>query len=404
MTILVENIQRLLDERANAWRTAGQPLADIAAERAFTAEEQERFDRASADFTSMTHRINALTQQREQERAADQYADALGGAGDQRHSVEAELRAVLVERTQESMEYRFTDADFQRVLASGTPSAGGNVIPTTFLDRFIEPLRDLSSVLSAGATIWTTESGEDMPFPTLTDPGAAQANVAESATRGGTDPAFGKLTLKAYEHSQLIVAPRRLVQDSAIDLEGLIARLLAENIGQSLASKLAIGSGTNETAGIATASTVGKTGGTGLGGGATFDDVIDLVGSVKAPYRIARTTGFLMADQQLTRLRKEKANGTGEYLWTPSVQVGMPDLILGKPVFADANLEYGLGKKSIIFGDISRYWVRLVGSIEVARSEHANFATNGTAFRGILRADGLLTDAGSVKAFSGGAS
>lgn len=400
MTNINDTIEQIKAERRRLWETEGKPLADIAATRSLSAEETQTWERVNADFDAAGQRISAMERAAAQERAFAAAGDAVRDLPDETVS---ELRAVLVERTRESMQLRFTGQELTRALASGTASAGGNTIPTTFLSQLIEPLRDLSSVLAAGATIITTESGEDIKIPTLATPGAAVANVAESATRAGTDPTFGQLTLKAYEHAQLINAPRRLVEDSAVDIEGLVARLIAENIGVSLAGKLATGAGTTETAGIATAATAGKTGATGVFA-PTFDDVIDLFHSVSAPYRASSSAAFLASDGVLASLRKLKATGTGEYLWQPSVQVGQPDLILGKPVYPDANIAApAAGAKSLIFGDISRYWVRFVNSIEIARSDHANFATNGVAFRGLLRADGLLTDASAAKAFVGGA-
>lgn len=406
MPTINETIEQIKAERRNAWETTGKPLVDIMNTRALSGEEQQTWERVNADFDAAGARIAQLERAAEQERAfAAAPVEVVRGAADpEAGSATAELRSVLVDRTSDSTMLRFTEAEFTRALGSGTGAAGGNTIPTTFLSRLVEPLRDLSSVLQAGPEVIVTESGEDLKWPTVASHGAAVANVGESDTRAGTDPTFGTATLKAYEHSQLIVVPRRLVEDSAIDIEAFVARKIAENIGVSVALKLARGAGTTETAGIVTAATTGKTGATGVGGAPSFDDIIDLFYSVAAPYRANPKASFLVADQAFAGLRKLKNAVDGSYVWTPSVQVGQPDLILGKPAYADANFEYGLGKKSILFGDVSKYLVRFVGGVEVARSDHANFATNGVSFRGILRVDGLLTDASAVKAFAGGAS
>lgn len=401
MTIVRENIKRLLDERANAWETTGKPLVDIAAERTFTAEEQETWTRAEEAFTGYSQRIKALELQLEQERAIADFAAALQSDVAVRVAFETELRSVLVERSNPFVDLRFTGKELTRALSVGTPTAGGNTVPKGFLEELIVPLRNFASVLAAGARIITTASGNEIEIPRLATHGAA-ATATEATQIGGTDPTFDKVSLKAYKFGDYRGISRELIEDSAIDIEGLIGDLIAENIGLLLGGKLAVGTGTGETAGIITAATVGKTGATGVTGAFTFDDLIDLLYSVTAPYRV--NGAWLFSDQALAMARKLKGTD-GQYIWSPSVQVGQPDLILGKPVYTDANMVApGLNAKPIGFGDVSRYWVRFVNQLRIERSEHALFGSDQIAFKGVLRADGVLTDLGAFKTFRGGAS
>lgn len=396
-----DNIKRLLDERANAWETAGKPLADIASERAFTGEEQEKWEKAEADFRGFSERINALQLQMEQERAIADFAAALNSEPTVRVAFETELRSVLVERTNPFVDLTFTGKELTRALSVGTPAAGGNTVPQGFLAELIQPLRNFASVLGAGARILTTASGSDMEIPRLATPGAAAVQT-EATQLTGTDPTFDKVTLKAFKFGDYRGLSRELVEDSAIDIEALIVDLIAENIGLLLGAKLAVGTGTNETAGLITAATVGKTGATGVTGGFTFDDIIDLYYSVTSPYRV--NGAWLFSDQALAAARKLKGTD-GQYIWSPSVQVGQPDLILGKPVFTDANMVApAINARPFGFGDVSRYWVRFVNQLRVERSEHALFGSDQIAFRGVLRADGVLTDLSAFKTFRGGAS
>ncbi|WAC68902.1 phage major capsid protein [Microbacterium sp. SL75] len=405
MTETMDALRTLREERQNLFLTEMAPLRDLAAQRSLSAEESEKWERVDREIGLRTARIDQVERAYEQERAFGAAPEARPDADRRENGLASELRGLLsADPTQRRANVSFTEAEFQRALSSGTATAGGNTIPTTFLNRLTEPLRDMSSVLQAGPTVIVTESGEELPWPTVSGHGSANANVGESDTRAGSDPTFGKTSIKAYEHSQLIVVPRRLIEDAAIDIEAFVARKIAENVGVSLAAKLAIGTGVNETQGLVTAATAGKTGATGVGGAATFDDVIDLFYSLAAPYRATPRSGFIVADAALPSLRKAKATGSGEYLWAPSVQVGQPDTLLGKAMYPDANMQFGLGKKSMVFGDVSKYIVRLVGSIEIARSEERYFESNQVAFRGILRGDGLLEDASAVKAFQGGAS
>ena len=58
-----------------------------------------------------------------------------------------------------------------------------------------------------------------------------------------------------------------------------------------------------------------------------------------------------------------------------------------------------IGKGASVF-----YWVRFVNQLRIERSEHALFGSDQIAFRGVLRADGVLTDLSAFKTFRGGAS
>lgn len=404
MAIVMENIKRLLNERANAWETSGKDLADIASERAFTAEEAEKFERASADFDSYTQRIRSLELSVEQERAVADFGAMLKDDAQVRTALITELRSVLVERASNATEFEFTGRDMTaavRNLSVGTTTAGGNTVAPEFLAELIRPLRNFASVLGAGARIITTATGADLPVPSLTSFGAA-AVVTEATQIGGTDPAFGQKLLKGYRFGQYMGLSHDLIEDSAIDIEALVVSLIGENIGALLGQKLAVGAGTTETAGLFTAATVGKTGATGVTGAFTFDDIIDVLYSVAAPYRV--NGSFIMADAAIANARKLK-DTTGQYLWQPATQVGQPDLLLGKPLFTDAYVSNpGLGAKPFGFGDVSRYWVRFVNSLRIERSEHALFGSDQVAFRGVLRADGILTDASAFKVFAGAAS
>jgi len=400
MTAIRENIKRVLEERANAWETAGKPLADIASTREFSGEERTKFEAAERDFTAYSERLKALNLSLEQERAISEFSAQMASDPTVRSAFETELRSVVALRTSPAVDFEFTGKEMRRALAKVTPGAGGAVVPGTFWDQLMVPLRNFVSVLQAGATQITTASGEDITLPRLAGFGSA-AQTAEAAALAGTDPTFDQLVLRAYKLGELIYTSRELVEDSAIDIEGLIADLIGQNIGILLGQRLTTGTGTNQTAGIVTAATVGVTGAAGAGGLPTFDNLIDLQYSVAAPYRV--NASWVIADTALGSIRKLK-DSTGAYLWEPTTQLDEPDRILGKPVFGDPNMAApAAGATPIVFGDMSKYWVRFVNSLRVERSDQAAFATDQVAFRGILRADGILTDASAVKSFKGGA-
>jgi len=279
----------------------------------------------------------------------------------------------------------------------GTP----NLVGRTYLDQLISPLRQFSGVVAAGAYQFVTGSGESVYIPRLSAFGAGAAET-EATQLTGTDPTFNQVQFQSFKYGDFRGISTELVQDSLIDIEGLTTKLMGDNIAILLGQKLATGAGTTEPTGIATAATTGVTGGTGVAGAPSWDNLIDLQESVIAPYQA--NASWVASNSAVASARKLK-DSNGRYYWEPNGQSGAPSELLGNPVFRDPFLAaVGLGAKSLFFGDFTRYWVRTVGSVRIERSDHALFGSDQVAFRAVLRADGQLTDTGAVKAFVGGAS
>ena len=59
--------------------------------------------------------------------------------------------------------------------------------------------------------------------------------------------------------------------------------------------------------------------------------------------------------------------------------------------------------KSIIFGDLSRYFVRIAGGIRFERSDDFAFQNDLVSFKVIVRLDGALVDANGIKLFQNSA-
>lgn len=397
-------IKTLAEKRQNIWNESRALLDAAEAEkRDLTAEENEVFERQSADMTALRARIDSIeTTMRDNSEAEAAEKRLLGDRPEQRggEDVNDDLRSFLKGETR-SMAFGADGKVWTRALSKGTATAGGNTVPTTFYDQLVEHLVDTTSVLQAGATVLNTSSGEVIEVPVTTSHGAAAA-VAEAGSLAGTDPAFTKRTLGAFKFGQLITVSRELVDDTAVDLVGYIARAAGRNIGLTLGAKLATGAGTTEPWGVITRATTGVTGGAGVTGAFTADNLIDLMFSVVSPYRV--NGSWLVKDSTLGGIRKLK-DGAGRYLYDPAATMGQPDTLLGRPIYTDANMaSVALSAKSVAFGDLSTYFVRIAGGVRFERSDDYAFGNDQIAFRAIIRADGELADqTGSVKLFVGNA-
>ena len=401
-----EQLTRIHEKRNRAWESAKSILDKADAEgRDLTAEESEAYQRTQDDMSALDSRAAQIIEAEKRDAEIAEYMrehelDPVGTRSAETPVMD-EVRAFL--RGERRDVAIAKDANFRDLLKS-TDATGGATVPKTFYAQLVEHMVEVSGLLQGGPTMIETSSGESIDIPVTTAFSTASM-VAESAAIPESDPAFAKRTLGAYKFAVLTQVSRELIDDSAFDLQGFLARQGGRGCGNALGAQLITGTGSNAPAGIATQATMGVTGGTGVTGGFTADNLIDLFYSVISPYRASASAAWLMRDMTLASVRKLK-DTTGQYLWQPALTAGAPDLLLGKPVHTDPNVApVGTGAKSVLFGDISAYFVRLAGGVRFERSDDFAFANDLVTFKTVVRGDGLLADqAGAVKCFVGGAS
>lgn len=396
--------QTLLDSRRRLAEQARALLDSAEREnRSLTGEEERQFDKMGADLDSLKHQIDRITKMEADERSL---ADSMGelGGGRREESGDALIAQFrdLANGQRRSFDLMPSVAERRvltehRALTKGTASAGGNSVPTGMIPRLLEHLVETATLVNAGATVLTTNSGENLDIPITLTHGSA-ALVAEAGTIPQSDPTFGKRTLGSYKYGDLIIVSRELLEDSGVDLEGYLARQAGRAVGNALGAHLVTGTGAAQPTGIVTSATLGATSPTGTVGVPSFDTLMDLYYSVISPYRNSPEAGWLVKDSTVGSLRKLK-DTTGRYLWEPSLTPGLPDTIFGKPVWTDPNVAAtALNAKSVLFGDLSAYYVRIVNGIRFERSDDFRFDTDQVAFRCLVRADGILADqSGAVK-------
>jgi HK97 family phage major capsid protein len=407
-----ELVKHLHANRLRTWNQAKE-LADRAAaeKRSFTGEEERQWESLMADMTQYDQRITQLQDDEQRAREADAI---LSGPGRAASSIRnSELRAWATGQTI-SRSFNIAPSgpvDF-RALSKLTSGAGGATVPQGFYGSIVSHMIETSGILQAGVTILRTESGETLPVPKTTSHSTASL-VAEAATIGTSDPAFGAVELGAYKYGCKFQVSTELITDSGVDLEGYLSVQAGRALGNAFGAHAISGTGSGQPRGVLTDTTAGATGDTGLSGGfgtqstagQGADYLVDLFHSVIAPYRASAGCRWLMADSTAAVIRKLK-DADGNYVWQPSAIAGQPDTLLSKPVVIDPNVpEIALSAKSVLFGDFSTYFVRLAGGIRFERSDDFAFDSDLVTFRALMRADSALIDlTGSIKHFVGGAS
>jgi len=418
-------VQRLRERRANVWEQM-KGLADKAADenRAFEPSEQGSWDAMNDELDKLDERIKSALDTEARAKEADDAFNRLhgggqGGAGGQRGGQQnsgangggqggGQNRGDELRSWMRGEGGRFYDVvpdgpvDY-RNLTKGSATAGGNTVPTSFYDRLIAHLIEVSAIMQAGATILNTNSGEVIQIPKTTAHSTGGI-VTEGNAITPSDPTFGQVPLGAYKYGTMIKVSRELLDDTGVDLEGYLAMQAGRALGNAFGAHAITGTGTSQPRGVVTDATLGVTGGAGVSGAFSGDNLIDLFFSVIAPYRASASCKWIMKDSTVANARKLK-DTTGQYLWQPGLQAGVPDSIMGKPVLTDPNVaSTALSAKSLLFGDFSQFFVRFAGGVRFERSDDFAFDSDLVTFRALLRADCALVDlTGAVKYFAGNA-
>lgn len=204
------------------------------------------------------------------------------------------------------------------------------------------------------------------------------------------------LAIGSYKVATMIKVSEELINDSAFNLPAYIAREFGSRIGNKEEDAFINGNGIGKPLGV-----LSDTGGAQIGvtagsaSAVSFDDLMDLVFSLKSPYR--RKAKFLLHDQTVKLLRKVK-DANGQYLWNPSVKDGEPDTVLNYPYYSSAYMpQVGAGTKAILFGDLSHYWVADRQGRIFKRLNELFAQTGQVGFLATQRVDGRLVLPEAIK-------
>lgn len=393
-----EYLKRQTELRVNAWEEAKTLLDAAATEgRDLTGEEQVIYERISEDMENRARVIEQMTKDEERAQRLDAVAanvrtDEAPAPTDEDDT--AALRSLL-RGEKRSLEF----VERRDVLKTNT----GAPVPTSFYDQVILKARLVGPMLSVATTI-NTAGGESLQIPVLSTYSGATV-AAEAGAIGESDPAFGTfITMSAFKYSYLTQVSREMVEDSGVDILRFIADNVGQGIGYNVNTKLTVGTGTVEPKGIVAASTLGVTGSTAVSGAFTADNLIDLAYSVDGAARMLPGAAYMMNGKSIGATRKLK-DTAGNYVFSPSLAVGVPDTLLGFPLYENpAMADAATNAKSVIFGHMPSFIVRSVGGIKVDTSSDYAFNSDLITIRVVYRLDGQLPQASHVNHYIGGAS
>ena len=394
-------IEQQMAQRATAWEAAKKILDVAAAEkRDLTSEETQSYERITKELEDRQATIEKLRADEARELRLDaatrEIADQVRPVADAPRGVRSDAEVI---RSMAKGEIRSHSFEKRDVLKTST----GSPVPTSFYDQVIMLARHVGPMLST-STVLNTASGENLQIPSLAQYSTA-ALVGEGTAISESDPIFNSfVTLGAYKYSFLVQLSTELIEDSGVDILSFLADQVGNELGVRVNAALTTGTGSNQPNGIITGAAAGVTGGTGVSGAFTADNLISLVYSVDTAGRRQAGAGFQMNSTAIAAMRSLK-DTAGNYVFSPALNADANDLLLGYPVFENpAMANPATSAKSVIFGALKSYYVRQVGGIKLDRSDDYAFNAGLVTFRATMRVDGALVQTSHVKRFTGGAS
>ena len=393
----MNKIIKLREKRAKVWEQAKAFLDEKRGEDGLlSAEDTKTYEKMEAEVVNLGKEVERLERQAaidlELSRPTSQALTGrptTGGKEDKTGRASGEYAKAFWNAMRRPV---VNEADRQS-LTVGTDSEGGYLAPDEFERTLIEALEE-ENIMRGLAKIIKTSSG-DRKIPVVASKGSATW-VDEEGPIIESGDTFTQVTIGAYKLATMIKVSEELLNDSVFDLSSYIAKEFGRRIGAKEEEAFFIGDGEGKPTGIFNGS-----GGAELGVTAakateiTADELLDLFYSLKAPYR--KKAVFVMNDATVKAIRKLK-DGTGQYLWQPSITAGEPDTLLNRPVKTSAYIPtLEAAAKVIAFGDFGYYWIADRQGRAFQRLNELYAVTGQIGFKATQRVDGKLILAEAVK-------
>lgn len=307
-------------------------------------------------------------------------------------------------------------------MSTGTGAKGEYTVPDEFDRELVQKLTEANVIRRIARVISTSSGTHEIP---VAGGDIAAAWTTESTTAAGsaipeTTETFSQVTLNAYKLGARLKVSNELLADSAFNLQSYISEQFATAFGAKEEQAFIVGTGAtgNQPTGIFTIASGDIAARVGAYLGVTtvsntdtlntisFDSLFQLYYSLKSPYR--SNAAWLTSEEAMLALMTIK-DSTGQYLWKPSLDIGKPDTILGRPVYTSpyvptfSSATTSSPKDIVAFGDFSRYWIADRANRSFKRLNELYAETDQTGFLATQRVDGKLILPEAIKVLRTGA-
>jgi len=392
----MDKILELREKRAKAWEAA-KTFLDVRRgnDGLLSAEDTASYEKMETDVVNLGKEIERLERQSAIDAELNRPTSSPITNAPQKNLAEKEKTGRASSEYKKAFWNNMRKKnyyDVQNALQVGTDSEGGYLVPDEFEKTLVEALEE-ENIFRKLATVIQTSSG-DRKIPVVSSKGEA-AWIDEESAYPESDDTFGQVSIGTYKVATMLKVSDELLNDSAFNLEAYISKEFGRRIGAKEEEAFFIGDGTGKPTGVFHATGGASDGVTTTGASITFDDVMDLFHSLKSPYR--KKAVWALNDSTVKALRKLK-DGNNNYIWQPSVQAGVPDMILNRPYYTTSYAPVlEAGNKVMAFGDFSYYWIADRQGRSFKRLNELFAATGQVGFLASQRVDGKLILSETIK-------
>ena len=389
--------QELVTKRANLWNSMNAVLdSHRTASGVLSEEDDAAYAKMEKEFDSLTKEINRFDRKEMIDKEIAKPVNSpifLNPKNGEEEDKPGRGSKAYKKSFWNMMRSKTVRPEVTDALQVGTDSEGGYLVPDEFEKQLIESLEE-ENIFRKLAHVIKTSSG-DRKIPVVASKGTASW-VDEEGLIPESDDSFGQVSIGAYKLGTLIKVSNELLNDSVFNLEAYISKEFGRRCGAKEEDAFFNGDGTGKPTGVLHATLGAETGVTTADSTKiTADEIIDLFYSLKAPYR--KRAVWILNDTTVKAIRKLK-DGNGNYLWQPALTADAPDTILGRPVYTSSYVpEIAAGKKTVIFGDLSYYWVADRQGRTFKKLSELYATTDQTGFMATQRVDGKLILREAVK-------
>jgi HK97 family phage major capsid protein len=247
----------------------------------------------------------------------------------------------------------------QRTLQADKDVEGGYATTVNFQNQYIKKLDDLVIFRQLCPT-YMIRTGESIGYPTIDQDPENPQWVAELSA-GAADDEFrlGKRMFTPHAMALRILISKRLIRISTIDVVAMVRDRLAYKSATVEENAFLNGDGVNSPLGILQTSAHGITASrdrTTAASNISADDLINMVGDLKGPYR--RNAVIIGSRSFETTCRKLKS-GDGSYLLNASPDRPYRNTLLGFPLYVSEFFPSTLaaGTFACVLFDPDKFWI-----------------------------------------------
>jgi len=393
------NSKQLREQRAALIEQMDAIVASAQAEgRTLNSEESVTFDKIDAEAIELRNNIERIEKveaakkeiaaKQEERAAAPQKVEGRAAFAKYLRSGLGSLNA----EERNALELRGTNTQIV-----GTDSLGGYLVPEDF-SNILDVASKFTGVVEQVAQVINTNSGALLPYPTVDDTSVSGAILSEATAPAVSDMTFSAVNLNAYNYSSGIVkVSRQLLQDGAFNLDAFLVDALGGRIARGTNADFTTGDGSSKPKGVVAGSAAGKTAASATA--VTAAEILDLMYSVDPSYRNAANAGFMMKDSTLAAVRKLGLGSANDFpIFVPAMNPGEKDMLYGKPIHINNDMAaIATGNKTILFGDFSKFVVRVAGGLQFLRLDERFADALVVGYIAYKRVDSNILQANAIK-------